>query len=200
MSLKDSQASNDLGQPVDVAVGGRLTLELPFTDSLKFSGYGSHDDIYGFALGAKLSYRFPIGGPLVRDPNAVEKTQAVNAGMSDIEMIIERGESAVFSPQGDLVGSFQKISPQQLERLIVENLKGQDRIPESLQLADLAEDEGVLTTELSGILGVDFDQSAGQPISRTLNDPYTADYPPSLKYQPSRYSWDTWRRESLSSD
>ena len=52
-----------------------------------------------------------------------------------------------------------------LESLIVENLRGQDRIPESLQLADLAEDEGVLTTEVSGILGVDFDQSAGQPIS-----------------------------------
>lgn len=52
-----------------------------------------------------------------------------------------------------------------LESLIVENLRGQDRIPESLQLADLAEDEGVLTTEVSGILGVDFDQSAGHPIS-----------------------------------
>ena len=72
--------------------------------------------------------------------------------MPDVEMTIGRGETAVFSPQGDLIGSIQKISPQQLERLIVENLKGQERIPESLQLADLAEDEGVLTTELSGIL------------------------------------------------
>ena len=185
ISLKDSHMSNDLGQPVDMAAGGRLTLDLPFTDFLNFSGYGSHDDIYGFTLGARLIYRLPIGGPLVRDPNAVEKTQAVNAGMSGVEMIIGRGESAVFSPQGDLVGSIEKISPQQIERLIVENLKGQDRIPESLQLADLAEDEGVLTTELSGILGVDFDQSAGQPVSRTLNDPYNADYPPSLKYQPN---------------
>ena len=136
----------------------------------------------------------------MRDPNAVEETQAVNAGMSDVEMTIGRGPTAVFSPQGDLIGSIQKISPQQLERLMIENVKGQDRIPESLQLAALAEDEGVLTTELSGILGVDFEQSAGQPISRTLHDPYTTAYPPSIKYQPSGYSWDTWRRKSLSSD
>lgn len=200
MSLQGSKSSNDLGEPVDVAAGGRLTLDLPLTDSLKLSGYGSYDHIYGVAGGAKLSYRLPIGGPLVRDPNAVEERQAVNAEMPDVEMTIGRGETAIFSPQGDLIGSIQKISPQQLERLMVENLKGQDRIPESLQLADLAEDEGVLTTELSGILGVDFDQSAGQPISRTLNDPYSAAYPPSLKYQPSGYSWDTWRRKSLSSD
>ena len=200
MSLQGSKSSNDLGQPVDVAAGGRLTLDLPVTDSLKLSGYGSYDDIYGFAGGAKLSYRLPIGGPLVRDPNSDEETQAVDVAMPDVEMTIGRGETAVFSPQGDLIGSIQKISPQQLERLMVENLKGQDRIPESLQLADLAEDQGVLTTELSGILGVDFDQSAGQPISSTLNDPYPAAYPPSLKYQPSGYSWDTWRRKSLSSD
>ena len=65
----------------------------------------------------------------MRDPNAVEETQAVNAGMSDVEMTIGRGPTAVFSPQGDLIGSIQKISPQQLERLMIENVKGQDRIP-----------------------------------------------------------------------
>ena len=82
---------------------------------------------------------------------------------------------------------------------MVENLEGQDRIPESLQLADLAVEEGVLTTKLSGILGIDFDGNAGQLISRTLNDPYSSAYPPSLKFQPSGYRWDTWRRKSLRS-
>ena len=132
ISLQGSSSPHDLGDPIDLAAGGKLILDIPLADSLKVIGYGSYDDIYGFAGGGLLNYRLPIGGSLVRAPNAVESPEADIETDSSVEMVIGRGEKAMFSPQGELIGSVEPISPQQLEQLMVENLQGQDRIPESL--------------------------------------------------------------------
>ena len=71
---------------------------------------------------------------------------------------------------------------------------------ESLRFLDLVASCQGLASQLSAILGIDFDVSAGQPVSHTLNDPYASDYPTALKFQPKGFSWDTWRRRSLCAD
>ena len=199
LSLHQSGSSDDFGQTVDVAPGGRLTFDLPVSDGLKLSAYGSYDEIYGYVGGGRLSYRLPLGGGFVQDPNdRADSSSSESASTS--QLIIEQGEQARFSAQGDLIGGVDKISPQKLEALLVDNLAGQDRLPESLQLANLAEDEGVLSTQISAILGIDFDRNASLPVSRTLNSPYSDSFPPTIKYQPHGYSWKTWRRRSLQAD
>ena len=200
ISLEGSTSSSDFGSSIDLAPGGRLTLDVPVTDTLKLTGYGSYDEIFGFAGGGKLSYRLPIGGSLVRDPNAVEPSEVAVSTPPSVDLVLRQGQKASFSPQGDLIGAVEEISSQQVKALMLDHLEDQDRIPESRQLADLAASRQVLTPQLSAILGIDFDVSAGQPVSHTLNDPYSSDYPTSLKFQPKGLSWNTWRRRSLRAD
>ena len=177
-----------------------MTLDVPVTDTLKLTGYGSYDEIFGFAGGGKLSYRLPIGGSIVQDPNAMESSKVAVPTPPLVDLVLRQGQKASFSPQGDLIGAVEEISSQQVKTLMLDHLKGQDRIPESRQLADLAASRQALTPQLSAILGIDFDVSAGQPVSHTLNDPYSSDYPTSLKFQPKGLSWNTWRRRSLRAD
>jgi hypothetical protein len=114
---------------------------------------------------------------------------------SDV-LVIKAGEQAVFADNGELSAPVSRLASTDLQRLLLQHLKGQDRLPESGLLADLAEEEGVLDTELSGVLGIDFDRGATQPLSRTMNAVYGAEFSPAIKYQPRGQSWKTWKRKS----
>ena len=195
LALNNPKGNDDLGELVDTAFGGRIGLNVPVSDSLDLGAYSSYDDLYGFVVGGQIRYRLPLGSTFVNDPNLDQPGNIASSPGSET-LVIGVGRQATFSNEGELLDPVSKISPADLRQLLVNHLRGQDRLPESRLLADLAEQEGILDSELAGILGIDFDRSATQPVSRSINVMYGTQFSPALKYQPRGESWKTWRRKS----
>ena len=195
LALNNPKGNDDLGELVDTAFGGRIGLNVPVSDSFDLGAYSSYDELYGFVVGGQIRYRLPLGSTFVNDPNLDQSGNIASSPGSET-LVIGVGRQATFSSEGELLDSVSKISPADLRQLLVNHLRGQDRLPESRLLADLAEQEGILDSELAGILGIDFDRSATQPVSRSINVMYGTQFSPALKYQPRGESWKTWRRQS----
>jgi len=195
VSLNDPRGKNDLGDLTDLAPGGRIGINLHASDALELGAYSSYDELYGFVVGGQLRYRLPIGGDFVRDPNKQSDSPSQQISNPDV-LVLKSGDKAIFADNGELSAPVSRLASNDLQRLLLEHLKGQDRLPESRLLADVAEQEGVLDTELSGILGIDYDRANLQPLSSTINAVYGAEFSPAIKYQPSGLSWKTWRRKS----
>ena len=196
LALNNPKGNDDLGEAVDLAVGGRIGLDVPVSDSFDLGAYSSYDDLYGFVVGGQIRYRLPLGSTFVKDPNLGQPEKKSTSPDSEI-LVIGVGRQAKFSNEGELLSPVSKISPADLRQLLLNHLSGQDRLPESRLLADLAEQEGILDTQMAGILGIDFDRNGTQPVSRSINAMYGTQYSPALKYQPRGQSWRTWRRQSM---
>jgi hypothetical protein len=85
---------------------------------------------------------------------------------------IKQGQRGRFSPDGDLL-SIDPISDRDFVQLLLTNFKGYAPLPESHRIAKIAEQRGVLTTRLAGVLGTDFLANASQPISVTTDTPFS---------------------------
>ena len=199
IALNDPHGKNDLGDSVDLVLGGRLGVDLPVSDTFEVGAYSSYDELYGFVVGGQIRYRLPIGGALIKDPN-VKKNPVLEQSINSDVLVVKAGQQAVFADNGELASPVSRLASKDLQRLLLQHLKGQDRLPESRLLADLAEEEGVLDPELAGVLGIDFDRSSTQPLSRTINTVYGAEFSPAIKYQPRGQSWKTWKRKSSGSN
>jgi hypothetical protein len=87
-------------------------------------------------------------------------------------VVIKQGQRGRFSPNGDLL-SIDPISDRDFVQLLLINLKGYAPIPESHRIAKIAQQRGVLSTRLAGVLGTDFLANASQPISVTVDTPFS---------------------------
>mgnify|MGYP001178812973 FL=1 len=199
VTLNNPRGDNDLGDSTDLAPGGRIGIDLQASDALEIGAYSSYDELYGFVVGGQLRYRLPIGGDFVMDPNKPSDSTLEQISNPDV-LVLKAGDKAVFADNGELSAPVSRLASNDIQSLLLEHLKGQDRLPESLLLADLAEQEGVLSTELSGILGIDYDRANSQPLSRTVNAIYGTEFSPAIRYQPSGLSWKTWQRKSQRSN
>jgi len=94
------------------------------------------------------------------------QAQAVKDG------IVKEGQRARFSPEGELL-SVEPISNQEFLSLLMANLKGQNPLPESKRIASQAMARGLFSTQVAGFLGIDYLNNASQPISQTLDTPFS---------------------------
>lgn len=85
---------------------------------------------------------------------------------------IPAGQRGRFTSSGALLG-IEVIPKADLAALLVANLGGQNPLPESRRIAKQAYSQGVLSTQLAGILGIDFQNNASLPISTTVDTPFS---------------------------
>ena len=184
----------------NVAPGGRLSVVVPATEALNFNTYISYDQVYGTMIGLGVGYRIPFGG-FVRDPNsAFSKSLAMrpqhnwmNPASSpsdsselhdeffDGEVRIRQGQRARFDSEGQFL-DLVDLSADEVRRIILSNLGGQDPLPESRLLAQFAASLGILSTDLAGVTGQSFTNDAKTPLSIAVDTPFDVSRPPTANY------------------
>ena len=109
-------------------------------------------------------------------------SELITLGINDQKTVISQGYQARFSADGELIGDVVQMKPDQILMLLKENLQGQDPLPESRVIAEFANQQGILTTEIAEITGIVFHEVAGLPISQTVDAPFGINRPPTGQY------------------
>lgn len=175
--------------------GGRIGLNVPIGNQLNLSAYGQYDDLLNSVVGGQISYRFATAGRFVRDPNLPApgqrspvpwQNQAFNGGqpmqlalgmqsqsdaysplLSQTEnAVVRAGESARLDASGNLI-SREPLSRERYEQLLINNLEGQNLLPESHAIATTYERlYRSSTPAVLAVTGVDWLIAARTPFPR----------------------------------
>ena len=185
----------------NVAPGGRLSVVVPATQALTFNTYVSYDQVYGTMIGLGVGYRIPFGG-FVRDPNSAfskslamqpqhnwmnpassqaDSSETQEESLGEGEVRIRQGQRASFNSEGQLL-DLVDLSTDEVRRIIVTNMGGQDPLPESRLVAQFASSLGILSTDLAGVTGQSFTNDAKTPISIAVDTPFDVSRPPTANF------------------
>jgi hypothetical protein len=74
------------------------------------------------------------------------------------------------------------MKPMEIGEMMLRSLKGRPILPESRRLAKVASRNGVLTTQLAQVTGLYFLESAGLPVSETVDTPFGTNRFPTAAY------------------
>ena len=185
----------------NVAPGGRLSVVVPATEALSFNTYISYDQVYGTMAGLGVGYRIPFGG-FVRDPNSAfskslsmrpqhnwmnpdsspsDSSEIKDELLDEGEVRIRQGQRARFDAEGQLL-DLVDLSADEVRRIIVSNLSGQDPLPESRLVAQFANSLGIFSTDLAGVTGQSFTTDVKTPLSIAVDAPFDVSRPPTANY------------------
>ena len=186
----------------NVAPGGRLSVVVPATEALNFNTYISYDQVYGTMIGLGVGYRIPFGGGFVRDPNRAfsnslamrpqrnwmnpnsadsDPSEQQNEALDQGEVLIRQGQRARFDAEGQLL-ELVDLSSDEVRRIIVSNLSGQDPLPESRLVAQFANSQGILSADLAAVTGQSFTNDVKTPLSIAVDTPFDVSRPPTANY------------------
>jgi len=186
----------------NVAPGGRLSVVVPATEALNFNTYISYDQVYGTMIGLGVGYRIPFGGGFVRDPNRAfsnslamrpqrnwmnpnsadsDPSEQQNEALDQGEVRIRQGQRARFDAEGQLL-ELVDLSSDEVRRIIVSNLSGQDPLPESRLVAQFANSQGILSADLAAVTGQSFTNDVKTPLSIAVDTPFDVSRPPTANY------------------
>jgi len=105
----------------------------------------------------------------------VQQSLGLDAGaqaQAGTARVIPEGQRGLFSANGDLI-SVAPISNTDFLSLLTTNLRGQNPLPESRQIARQAKVRGVFNTRLAGLLGTDYLNNASLAVSNTVDTPFS---------------------------
>ena len=162
-----------------VSPGARLSASVPLSERISFDVYGGADAVYGAMVGGRFSWRIPVGGNIVNDPNLVANKPKQTDPLPEQQLnqtggqvVVSESYKAVFTADGKLVGEVEKMSAKEISALITDYMQGFEPLPESNRIAKVAARNGALTTSVAGTLGSYYLESASMPISRTVQQPF----------------------------
>jgi len=122
---------------------------------------------------ALLAFAAPAAAPTSDQPAGLfSPPAATTLGQGAAPIVIQQGQRGRFSPDGDLL-SIEPISNREFLQLLITNFKGHAPLPESHRIARIAQQRGILSPQVAGVLGTDFLANASQSISATLDTPFS---------------------------